>query len=300
MTIRPFFLMVGMLLASAGALPGQAPCTPPESMKAQLQDNPKAAAYTDLGVWFAGQKQYACAADAFATSLQREPDQKDAAHIAFMFGVSLYFSGDFRESIPALQEAEQLGYRDGSLHLILAGALDQSHSTRDAEQEWRSALEFDPESSTALDALSNDLLLDKDFPAVIALLNVPRLLGQRTPQQSLNLAAAYAATGKLDEAANLLRDGLNTSPDSLDISNRLAIVLMQLNRGDEALALLDLAVKQHPENARAHEALGLVLAQSKEMGAAKEQFERAIALGDNSPEAKANLAKAVAALGSEK
>ena len=51
---------------------------------------------------------------------------------------------------------------------------------------------------------------------------------------------------------------------------------------------------------RAHEALGLVLAQSKEMGAAKEQFERAIALGDNSPEAKANLAKAVAALGSEK
>jgi Flp pilus assembly protein TadD len=269
-------------------------------MKAQFQDNPKAAAYTDLGVWFAGQKQYACAADAFATSLQMEPDQKDAAHIAFMFGVSLDFSGDTKAAIPALQEAEQLGYRDGRLHLILAGALDQSHSTRDAEQEWRAALEFDHESSTALDALSSDLLLDKDFPAIIALLDVPRLLGQRTPQQCLNLGAAYVATGKPEEAANVLRDGLNTSPDSLDIANRLAIVLLQLNRGDEALAPLDLTVKQHPGNARAHEALGIVLAQLNKMAAAKEQFERAIALGDNSPEAKENLAKAVAALGSGK
>jgi Flp pilus assembly protein TadD len=86
----------------------------------------------------------------------------------------------------------------------------------------------------------------------------------------------------------------------MEIDNRLAIVLMQLNRGDEALALLDLAVKQHPENARAHEALGIVLAQLKEMTAAKEQFERAIALGDSSPEAKANLQKAIAALGSGK
>jgi Flp pilus assembly protein TadD len=300
MTFRASFLPAGFLLISAVTLAGQAPCTPPESMKAQLQGNPKAAAYTDLGVWFAGQKQYACAADAFATSLQMEPDQKDAAHVAFMFGVSLYFSGDTKEAVPALQEAEQLGYRDSKLHIILAGALDESHSNKDAEQEWRAALEFDPESSTALDALSNDLLLDKDFPAIIALLDVPRLLGQRTPQQSLNLATAYTATGKLDEAANVLRDGLNTSPDSLEIANRLAIILMQLNRGDEALALLRLTVKQHPENARAHEALGIVLAQLKEMAAAKEQFERAIALGDNSPEAKANLAKAVEALGSGK
>lgn len=300
MKTRPSSLLVGFLLISTGTLFGQSPCTPPDSMKAQLNNNPNASAYTDLGVWFADQKQYACAADAFATSLQMEPNQKDAPHVAFMFGVSLYFTGNTKEAIPALQEAEQLGYRDAKMHIILAGALDQSHSTRDAEQEWRAALEFDPESSSALDALSNDLLLDNDFPAIVALLDVPRLLGQRTPQQTLNLGAAYAATGKLDQAASVLRDGLNTSPDSLAVADRLASILMQLNRVDEAAALLALTVEQHPQDARAHEALGIVLAQLKQMAAAKEQFERAIALGDNSPEAKANLAKAVAALGSGK
>ena len=300
MTIRASFLLAGYLLVGAGTFRGQSPCEPPESMKAQFQNSPKAAAYTDLGVWFADQKQYACAADAFATSLQMDPDQKDAAHVAFMFGASLNLSGDTKEAISALQEAEQLGYRDIKLHLILAGALDETHATKDAEQEWRAALEFDPESSTALDALSNDLLLDSDYAGTIALLDIPRLLGQRSTQQSLNLAAAYIATGKLDQAVNVLRDALNTSPDSIALAQRLADLLMQLKRTGEALTLLDLIVEQHPEDARAHEALGIVLAQSKQMTAAKEQFERAIALGDSSPEAKANLAKALAALGSGK
>jgi uncharacterized protein HemY len=48
----------------------------------------------------------------------------------------------------------------------------------------------------------------------------------------------------------------------------------------------------------AHETLGGVLAQSKQMTGAKENFERAIALGDNSPEAKAYLAKVLEALAS--
>jgi Flp pilus assembly protein TadD len=364
MTMRPSLLLIATLLMSGGVLLAQAPCTPPESMKTQLQDNPKAATYTDLGVWFADQKQYACAANAFATSLQMDPNQKDAGHVAFMFGISLYFSGDTKEAITALRETEQVGYNNLELHVILAGALDASHSTKEAEEEWRAALAFDPESTAALDALSNDLIQEDDFAGTIALLDVPRLLGQRSPQQSLNLATAYASTERLDQAASVLRDSLNTSPGSLVLANRLTSILVRLNRKDEAAALLALAVDQHsadsdtatqyletlmtaypdmaieaahkllanfphnskllylsgviemnggnlqqaradleqslnmqPNEAKAHEALGVVLAQLKEMTGAKEHFERAIALGDNSPEAKANLARAIEALG---
>jgi Flp pilus assembly protein TadD len=262
-------LLFGLLLL--GAVPvqstfGQAPCTPPESMKTRFQDKPDAAAYTDLGVWFADQKQYDCAANAFATSMQMAPDQKDVAHVAFMFGVSLYFSGDAKDAITSLQEAEQLGYRDIKLHIILATILDSSHSTKDAEEEWRAALEFDPELSTALDALSTELLAEKDFQGTIALLAVPRLLGQRTPRQSLNLGAAYASTGQLEKAATVLRDGLNTTPDSVAIANQLGRILVELNRKDEAVTVLELAVAQHPED----------------------------------PEAKANLAKVRDALGAGK
>jgi Flp pilus assembly protein TadD len=243
--------VVLLLLSVAWLQPilGQAPCAPPESMKTRLQTKPDATAYTDLGVWFADQKQYTCAADAFATSMQMQPDQKDVPHIAFMFGVSLYFSGDAKEAVTALQQAEQLGINDVKIHTILAAALDASQQTKDAEEEWRATLAFDPESSVALDALSNDLLLENDFTGAIALLRVPRLAGQRTPQQSLNLAAAYARTARLDDAAQLLRDGLNTSPDSLALANQLAKTLVQLNRKDEAVTVLELALAQHPDAA---------------------------------------------------
>ncbi len=210
-------------------------------MKSRLQGKPDAAALTDLGVWFADQKNYSCAANAFASSLQTEPNQKDVAHVAFMFGVSLDFSGDTKEAIPALQEAEKLGYRDIKIHLILADLLDASHATADAEAEWRAALEIDPEYTDALDPLSNDLISDGDFKGTIDLLEKPRLLGQRSAQQSLNLGRAYMKTAKPEEAVRVLRDGLNTTPDSLSLAKELADVLTQLGRKEEAAAVLEVA-----------------------------------------------------------
>ena len=221
-------------------------CVPPESMKPRLQGNADAAALKDLGVWFAEQRNYACAANAFATSLQTDPNQKDVAHIAFMFGVSLYFSGDSKEGIAALQEAEKLGYKDIKLHLILAEALDAAHDTAAAETQWRAALEIDPEYSDALDNLSSDLIADGNFKGTIEVLEIPRLVSQRTAQQSLNLGLAYAKLNKLDDAIRVLRDGLNTTPDSLPLANELADVLTQMNRKEEAATVLEVARARQP------------------------------------------------------
>jgi Flp pilus assembly protein TadD len=215
-------------------------------MKAALQHNPAASAFTDLGVWFADQKQYACAADAFATSIQMQPDQPDAGNVDFMFGLSLYLSGDPKGAVSALQEAERHGFRALKLHLILAAASDQVHWTGSAEAEWRAALAIDGESPEALLGLSNDLLLDNDYAGTIALLDNPVIAGQRTSAQSLNLGLAYAKSGKLEDAARVLRDGLNTSPDSLPLANKLADVLVGLGRFPEAIGVLDLAFAQHP------------------------------------------------------
>jgi predicted Zn-dependent protease len=52
---------------------------------------------------------------------------------------------------------------------------------------------------------------------------------------------------RLELAAETLRDGLNTSPDSLALAKALATVLVQLHRQNEATAVLDLARAQHPE-----------------------------------------------------
>jgi tetratricopeptide (TPR) repeat protein len=243
--------LLAFLLLGTGRFLGETACEPPLSMKAQLHGSPKASDYTALGVWFATQNQFSCAAEAFATSLQMDTAQPDVAHVAFMFGVSLYYSGDTGNAIASLQEAEKLGFHDIKLHIILATLLDSSHSIKDAKGEWSAALALDPESTTALDAFSGDLLAERDFNGIIALLEKPRLLGQRTEQQSLRLGLAYAGTARIEEAARTLRDGLNTTPASLPLANELAAVLVQLNRHDEAATVLDVALAQHPGNTSA-------------------------------------------------
>jgi tetratricopeptide (TPR) repeat protein len=214
-------------------------------MRARFAGKPDISALNDLGVWFGEQKNYSCAADAFATSLQMDPKQKDMPHVAFMFGASLYLAGDVKEAIAALQEAEKFGYRDIKMHLVLAEALDSTHATAEAEVEWRAALEIDPEYSDALDKLSSDLVADNNDHGVIELLDTSRLAPQRTVQQCINLNVAYMREGKLAESARVLRDGVNTYPDSLPLAEKLADVLTQMGKKEEAAQVLENAHARH-------------------------------------------------------
>lgn len=218
-------------------------------MKARFSGKPEPAAVNDLGVLFGEQKNYTCAAQAFATSLQMDPHQKDMPHIAFMFGASLYLSGDTTEAIAALQEAEKFGYRDIKLHLLLAEALDSSHATADAEAEWRAALEIDPECPDALDNLSNDLIADGDWKGIIELLDNARLEPLRTVRQCQNLGRAYAEQGKLEDSTRVLRDAMNTYPDSDVIAHQLADLLIRVGKKDQAAAVLEVARSLHPGSA---------------------------------------------------
>jgi tetratricopeptide (TPR) repeat protein len=70
----------------------------------------------------------------------------------------------------------------------------------------------------------------------------------RSELQSLNLGLAYAAMANLDDAIRVLREGLNTAPDSLAIANELAVVLMLRGRDEEAHAVFDLALAKHPDD----------------------------------------------------
>jgi Flp pilus assembly protein TadD len=241
-----FACLILWLISVSSAAGGQSSCTPPDSMKARFSGTPNVDALNDLGVWFGEQKDYTCAADAFATSLQLDPKQKDMPHVAFMFGGSLYLAGDTSEAIAALREAEKFGYHDIKLHLLLAQALDSTKAAADAEKEWRAALEIDPENADALDNLSNDLIAEPDDEAVIALLDTARLKPLLTIQQSANLGAAYARKGNLADASRVLREGVNTYPNSLPLAEKLGEVLSQMGKKDEAAQVLAIARQHQP------------------------------------------------------
>ena len=304
-----------------------AACTPPAELSARLKTAPNSQTYTQAGNWYAGQKQFDCAAAAFASAFKLEPS---SATLAYLWGLSLYSAGHDEPAVSALNQAKQLDPSDIRPHLVLAAAMDRMKKTPDAEVEWRAALATDPDSGPALDGLSQDLLDQKDYAGVIALLNKPGSTRIRTSQQSLNLGAAYARTGQLDAATEVLRGALNSDPDALPIIDELSLVLMLHGREEEAFKVLDLAVERHPDdqrtqvlylrimvtshNAKAPEFARKLLAvypnqwevlylnavlESREAdsSAARAHLERSISLNPDSPEPHAQLGTILSQLG---
>jgi len=222
-----------------------AACTAPAKMRADLQGKPSAEKYANLGAWFGGQKQFECAAQAFGSAAKLQPDSES---YQYMWGLSLYSNGHAAEAEEPLHAAASLNPSDVRPHLALGAALDKLNRTAAAETEWRAALAIDPDSETALDALSQDLIDDKDYVGVMTLLGKPAQTRVRSSSQSLNLGIAYASLAMLNDASKVLREGLNTAPDSLPLARELALVLKLLSRDGEAYAVLDLALQHHPED----------------------------------------------------
>lgn len=239
----PIGTCLGILLAGLAGPHAHAACIAPPATNARLQSNPTAEIYASLGAWFGDRKQFACAAEAYANAVKFQPD---SASLNYMWGLSLYSADDVQEAFAALRKAASLDTSDARPHLLLGTALDQTSQFADAEREWRAALAIDPSSAVALDGLSRDLLNDKDYAAAIALLERSPHPEQRTPTQALNLGMAYARTLQLKEASKVLREGLSTAPDSLPLADELAVVLMLVDRPEEAVTVLSDALARHP------------------------------------------------------
>ncbi|MGC2619956.1 MAG: tetratricopeptide repeat protein [Acidobacteriaceae bacterium] len=236
-------VFAALLCLFAVALPAQQTCPMPESMKARFAATPDADTFADLGIALANQRLYDCAVLAFANSLRLK---SDSANVLFMYGTSLFLSGHAQDALIPLQASEVIDVRNLKLHLILAAVFDQLQRNAEAETEWRAAVEADPLSTDAVDGLSQELVLEQKYQAAIDLLTDPLSARQRTALQSLNLGAAYAGAGQVAAAVSALRDGLNTTPDSLALANQLADLLAQAGRIDEADAAYTMALQRHP------------------------------------------------------
>lgn len=241
-----------LLVLGAAGMAGaqQGGCRPPGEMRAKLAGTPTADSLNELGVWFGDRKQYDCAAQAFATSLQISPQQPPFRRVIFLFGASLFYAGDTQEAAQALEEAERVGYRDKDVYALLAEALDRQHDTEKAAAQWKLALDFDPDSASVLDALSGDLLALGRYNQVVELLTQRRVRALRSQQQVANLAAAYTQLDQAEQAAKVLQDGLNTYPGSRQIAGQLVEVLTSLHQDEEAATVGELLQDMDASNSQ--------------------------------------------------
>ncbi len=237
-----FILSAIFIWLMSSALAGAA-CVVPADLTAKLKTKPAADVHTAVGNWFADQKQFDCAAGQFALAAKIRPE---SSSIAYLWGLSSYSASHDSEALAPLRQAAKLDSSDIRPHLVLGAALDHMKDTTAAESEWRAALAIDANSAIALESLSQDLIDQKDYLGAATLLDKPGSGGTRSAQQSLNLGIAYAGLAKLDDAVKVLREGLNTDPDSLPVADELAMVLTLQGRDTEAFAVFDMALEKHP------------------------------------------------------
>ncbi len=216
-------------------------CTRPPAIAARLQTHPDAQIWIDLGNWFGDHRQFVCAQQAFRSGLRLAPA---SAQLNYLLGLSLYESQEFEQAVPALQRSIKAEPTVIKPHLLLATVYGQLARPMDAEPEWRAALRIDPSSSIALHGLSQTLGQKQDYTGVIALLQNTKL----DENLALDLGFAYFRSGQLLDAIDVVTRALNASPDSIQLSNMLVNLYIDVTRTLDAEHLAEKTWKAHPDD----------------------------------------------------
>lgn len=90
--------------------------------------------------------------------------------------------------------------------------------------------------------------------------------------------------GKMAEAVTELKIALSLKPDNIEVQRMLADVLLQTGKAAEARPYCEAIVRERPENAHAHLALGLACEADNRPEQAVVNFREAVRVAPDSPE----------------
>ena len=219
-------------------------CSCPPALEAQLRTHPSDNGYAALAVWFDQNHHPECAADTIRAGLKIAPG---SASLHNLLGLNLYSAGRNREAVAPLEEAIRIDPGALPPHLLLGATLARLGRNRDAIQQWQAALKIDPASDSAQDGLAKSLIATGDFDAAIrSLSSVPR-----DENLTLDLAIAYRKAGMYDEAAQALRDGLQSMPWSDALTASLVSLDVDESHFEAASLLAEKIARSKPDDLEA-------------------------------------------------
>ena len=221
------------------ALYASAQCRPPAGLEQKLRSTPNVATYSEMGGWFMDRHEYVCASEAYRKAWNLEPG---SSRLSYLVGLSLVSAGRPEEAILPLEDSVKVAPKALKPHLLLASALDRAQRDREAKQEWEAALKIAPQSAAAMDGLAKALI--KAGQAA----DVPELLGTKPADENLavDLAEAYMALKRQEDAAKLLTEALDQHPQSLAVRNMLTRVEIQQFHYQAAEKIAEKTAKLYP------------------------------------------------------
>jgi len=193
------------------------------------------------------------------------------------------------EALAAFGQGARLDPQNAEPHLRSAILLEQQKSYPDAEREFKQAATLDPHSSEAMAGLVNIYMETRRLPEAETALRQFLKLDPQNNNAQVQLGRVLVAEGKTEDALPLLENALKQQNDAVAL--RELAGLHALNKQyDQAAAEYRELLKVSPNNADLHYALGTVLMNRKDMPGAQQEFIAAVNAKRDFPEAYGNLA----------
>ncbi|MGA7521506.1 MAG: tetratricopeptide repeat protein [Acidobacteriaceae bacterium] len=165
--------------------------------------------------------------------------------LAALAVVSLCLAGGGTDAIAAKPQVN----RHGKASIAAPPLPSSADSGRlRAEERWRQVLATDPENASALEALSRDLLEQRNYVSVIDLLQPVATAGKLTSAGAINLSVAYTKSGLVDQASDVLQTALRGDPGSVSLMEALSAVLVLRSRYQDAINILSSPAEQHSDD----------------------------------------------------
>jgi Flp pilus assembly protein TadD len=193
-------------------------------------------------------------------------------------------------ALAAYQKAATLMPKDPEPHIFAGLLRERQKDFSGAENEYKQVLALDPRSTEAVIGLSNLYMKSHRISEAEPLLR--QLASERADDAGihLQLGRVLAAQGKKDDAIAEIQTALKQSPNDTEAQRDLADLYASTGKNNLAEAAYRPLVTANPNDAELHRGLGQALLRQKKFPEAQQELLAAVRLKRDSPDAYVDLA----------
>ncbi len=213
------------------------------------------------------------------------------SYVLAAYGRALAATGQRASAAAKMREAVAQEPRSPELHDELGSLYAQGRDWHHAEEEFSEAIRLKDDFVAAHIHMGYVLQAEQSAEATREWMKAYNL-APADPRIALTVGKALADAGQDEQAVPILEQAVKLEPRSAAAAYQLAIVLQRVNRVPEAIQLLKRVVEAEPKNADALTNLGMALSQAQQAKDAVPYLQRAIALRPDDVTAHQDLAAA--------
>jgi tetratricopeptide (TPR) repeat protein len=218
-------------------------------LKAIALQNTYAPAHANLGLNSIELQQYRPAATEFRKALKLDPAQSNANELRYNLALALYRSGEYEQSLQALEEIRDAGARDAAFFALAGSDHRELGRAAQAVENLRAASDREPDNANYLYDLAISLIQTGAKDEAIRRLEAGVGRCPKCASLYAALGVAYYAAGNNDESARHYETAVRLEPNAADIRAALGDLYAAAGAFEKSTHEYETALKLDPSNA---------------------------------------------------